>query len=256
MNAHSLVGSHLGKRGCAANDAHPGRGTELVAGLVKALTPNRVDEERHSMTKVDLRKDLKHLYNPSAKAVALVDVPPMNFLMLDGSGDPNTSPAYVAAIEALFALSYALKFRVKTSQAGVDYAVMPLEGLWWVDDPRQFSMQDKGNFQWTAMIMQPPYVTAALVAEMLAETQKRKGLAALEKIRFTSYAEGLSVQIMHIGPYAAEEPTIARLHRFIAESGYTLRGKHHEIYLNDVHKTAPEKLQTVVRQPVEKAGAA
>jgi hypothetical protein len=208
------------------------------------------------MAKVDLRKDLKLLYNPSAKAVALVDVPPMNFLMLDGSGDPNTSPDYVAAIEALFALSYALKFRVKKSQAGVDYAVMPLEGLWWVDDPSRFSMRDKGAWQWTAMIMQPPYVTAALVAEMVAETQKKKGLAALEKIRFASYSEGLAAQIMHIGPYAAEEPTIARLHGFIAENGYTPRGKHHEIYLKDARRTAPEKLQTVVRQPVEKAGGA
>jgi hypothetical protein len=206
------------------------------------------------MTKVDLRKDLKRLYNPSTKAVALVDVPPMNFLMLDGSGDPNTSPDYAAAIEALFSLSYALKFRIKNSPAGVDYAVMPLEGLWWVDDPRRFSMRDKGAWQWTAMIMQPPTVTAALVAEMLAETQKKKGLAALEKIRFAPFSEGLAAQIMHIGPYAAEEPTIARLHGFIAENGYALRGKHHEIYLRDARRTAPEKLQTVVRQPVEKAG--
>jgi hypothetical protein len=208
------------------------------------------------MTKVDLKKDLKLLYNPSTKAVALVDVPPLNYLMLDGSGDPNTSPDYVAAIEALFTLSYALKFRVKGSPAGVDYAVMPLEGLWWVDDPSRFSMRDKGNWQWTAMIVQPSYVTAALVAEMLAETQKKKGLAALEKIQFASYSEGLSAQIMHIGPYAAEEPTIARLHSFIAENGYTPRGKHHEIYLKDARRTAPEKLQTVVRQPVEKAGVA
>ena len=208
------------------------------------------------MAKIDLKRDLKLLYNPSEKAVALVDVPPMNFLMLDGSDDPNTSPDYVAAIEALFTLSYALKFRVKKSQAGVDYAVMPLEGLWWADDPNQFGMQDKANWKWTAMIVQPPYVTAALVAEMLAETHKRTGLAALEKIRFASYPEGLSAQIMHIGPYATEEPTIARLHGFIAENGYTPRGKHHEVYLKDARRTAPEKLQTVVRQPVEKARAA
>jgi hypothetical protein len=140
-------------------------------------------KERSFMTKIDLRKDLKLLYNPSAKAVAIVDVPPMNFLMLDGSGDPNTSPEYAAAIEALFAMSYTLKFRVKQGQAGLDYAVMPLEGLWWVDDPSRFSMRDKTAWQWTAMIMQPSYVTAALVAEMLAETQKKKSLAALEKIR-------------------------------------------------------------------------
>ncbi|HEC35301.1 MAG TPA: hypothetical protein ENI39_02060 [Anaerolineae bacterium] len=203
------------------------------------------------MSKVDLKKDLKHLYNPSAKEVSVVDVPPMNFLMIDGAGDPNVSLEYRQAMEALFSLSYALKFRIKKCN-GLDYAVMPLEGLWWTDDPSQFSMNNKGIWKWTAMIMQPEYVTGELLAEALAEVRKKKDLAVLDRVRFESYHEGLSAQIMHIGPYAAEEPTIARLHRFIRENGYELRGKHHEIYLSDPRRTAPEKLRTVLRQPVQK----
>jgi len=203
------------------------------------------------MSKVDLKKDLTHLYNPSAKEVSVVDVPTMNFLMVDGSGDPNVSLEYQQAMEALFTLSYALKFRVKKS-TGVDYAVMPLEGLWWTDDPSQFNMSNKAIWKWTAMIMQPEYVAAEMVAKALEEITEKKGLPALERVRFESYHESLSAQIMHIGPYAAEEPTIARLHSFIRESGYELNGKHHEIYLSDPRRMAAEKLRTVLRQPIRK----
>lgn len=204
------------------------------------------------MAKIDLKKDLKHLYSPSAKEVSVVDVPPMNFLMIDGSGDPNTSQEYAEAIEALYALAYALKFKVKKSKVAIDYAVMPLEGLWWTDDPTQFSMSNKAIWKWTAMIMQPKYVTAELLAGALAEVKKKKDLTALDRVRFESYHEGLSAQIMHIGPYAAEEPTIAELHSFIEENGYRLNGRHHEIYLSDPRKSAPEKLKTVLRQPIQK----
>lgn len=201
------------------------------------------------MSKVDLKKDLKHLYNPSAKEVSVVDVPPMNFMMIDGAGDPNISPEYQQAIEALFSMSYALKFRVKKSN-GVDYAVMPLEGLWWTDDQGQFSISNKGIWKWTAMIMQPENVTSELFAEVLAEVRRKKDLVALYRVRFESHHERLSAQIMHIGPYAAEEPTIARLHCFIRDNGYGLKGRHHEIYLSDPRRTAPEKLKTVLRQPI------
>lgn len=201
------------------------------------------------MSTIDLKKDFKQLYNQSAKEVSVVDVPPMNFLMIDGAGDPNVSVEYQQAMEALFSLSYTLKFRVKKI-TGVDYAVMPLEGLWWTDDPSQ--LVDKGLWKWTAMIMQPEFVTAELVAEALAEVREKKGLAALDRVRFETYHEGLSAQIMHIGPYDAEGPTIARLHSFIRESGYEPWGKHHEIYLSDPRRTAPEKLKTVLRQPVRK----
>ncbi len=203
------------------------------------------------MAKVDLKKDWKHLYNPSASEVSVVDVPPMNFLMVSGSGDPNTSPEYQEAVEVLFALSYALKFRVKRS-TGVDYGVMPLEGLWWTDDPSQFNMSNKGLWKWVAMIRQPDYVVAEAVAEALGEVRKKKPAAALARVLFESYHEGLSAQIMHIGPYAAEEPTIARLHQFIAENGYQPSGRHHEIYLSDPRRTAPEKLRTVIRQPIRR----
>jgi len=205
------------------------------------------------MSKVDLKKDLKHLYNPSAREVSVVDVPPINFLMVDGVGDPNVSLEYQQAMEALFSLSYALKFTVKKS-IGLDYTVMPLEGLWWTDDPSQFSMINKAIWKWTAMIMQPEYVTAEMVAEALNEVREKKGLLALESVQFKTYHESLSAQIMHIGPYAAEEPTMAQLHRFIRENGYEPSGKHHEIYLNDPRRTASEKLKTVLRQPIRKQG--
>jgi len=202
------------------------------------------------MAKIDLKKDLKHLYNPPIKAPVLVDVPPLAFLMIDGQGDPNTAKAYVEAIEALYALSYTLKFMLKKGAAGMDYTVMPLEGLWWVEDMRDFSTENKGAWQWTAMIMQPEFVTPDHVEQALQEARRKKDLPALGSIRLEIYHEGLAAQIMHIGPYAAEAPTIARLHAFISESGHTLRGKHHEIYLGDPRRTAPEKLRTVIRQPI------
>ncbi len=201
--------------------------------------------------KVNLRKEWKHLYSPSARKISVVEVPPMHFLMVDGTGDPNTSPAYRQAMEALFSLSYTLKFKSK-KEAGMDYVVMPLESLWWTDDPAQFDMEHKDLWQWTAMMMQPETVTAAAFEEARAEVRRKKELPALERVRFERYHEGLSVQIMHIGPYDAEGPTIARLHRFIEENGYEPNGKHHEIYLSDPRRTAPEKLKTVLRQPVRK----
>lgn len=201
------------------------------------------------MVKLDLKKDLKHLYRPSAKALSVENVPAMNFLMIDGSGNPNTSPEYPQAVEALYALAYALKVKIKKSEAGIDYAVMPLEGLWWADDISQFNVNDKEAWQWTMMIMQPGYITTDLFARALPEVAKKKNNAALKRIRFEPYHEGLSAQIMHIGSYAEEAPTIAKLHDYIVQCGNKLRGKHHEIYLNDPRKTQPTKLQTIIRQP-------
>jgi len=202
------------------------------------------------MAKVDFKKELKHLYNPSAKKVEIVDVPVLNFLMIDGSGDPNTAQEYKDAIEALFAVSYAFKFMVK-KEKGVDYGVLPLEGLWWTDDMAQFSMENKDVWKWTAMIMQPKYVTEDLVNKALEQVEKKKNPPALPKIRFESFREGLSAQIMHIGPYSAEGPTIEKLHNFIKETGHELREKHHEIYLSDPRRSAPEKMKTVIRQPMK-----
>lgn len=203
------------------------------------------------MTKIDLKKEQKQLYAPSAQAVTVVDVPPLNYLQIDGRGDPNNEPAYAAAVEALYALAYALKFKVKET-TGIDYVVMPLEGLWWADDMRTFQgeTRDKSAWQWTMMIRQPESVTPAMFSTVLAAVQQKKKLPALAQIRLATYAEGQSVQILHIGPYDAEGPTMAKLFAFIAEHGYTISGKHHEIYLGDPRKTAPAKLQTILREPV------
>jgi len=202
------------------------------------------------MAKIDFKKELKQFYNPSAKEVVAVDVPAMNFLMIDGEGDPNTAPQYKEALEALFSVSYALKFMIK-KEKGVDYGVMPLEGLWWVDDMTKFSAARKDEWKWTSMIMQPKYVTAEYIKAAIDNTQKKKNLPALPKLRLENFHEGLAVQIMHIGPFSAEGPNIAKMHAFIQSSGHALSGKHHEIYLSDMRKTAPAKLKTVLRQPMK-----
>ncbi len=204
------------------------------------------------MKKVDFKKELKELYQPTAKTVVEVDVPTMNFLMIDGMGDPNTSPAYAAAVEALYAVAYALKFMVKKGDLAVDYGVMPLEGLWWAEDMRQFTTEDKSNWLWTMMMMQPEFVTEAMVVQMMAEVKQKKKLLALELMRFAPYAEGTCAQILHIGPFSEEGPTIAKVHEYIEANGYQLSGKHHEIYLSDIRKADPAKWKTVIRQPLAK----
>jgi len=204
------------------------------------------------MSKTDFKKEWKHLYRPSAKEFVVIDVPPMNFLMIDGHGDPNTAREYKEAIETLYAMAYALKFMSK-KEKGVDYVVPPLEGLWCVKNMEKFTTDDKSAWDWTMMIMQPESVTQEMFEEALKEVEKRKNPPALSKLRLEAYHEGLAVQIMHIGPYEAEGPTIARMHAFIDENGYESVGKHHEIYLGDPRKVAPEKLKTVLRQPIRKA---
>ena len=203
------------------------------------------------MPKADVKKDLKHLYQPSAKEFSVVDVPEMSFLMIDGQGDPNTSQEYREAIEALYTVAYQLKFMVKGRDPELDYVVPPLEGLWWVEDMTEFTTEDKDAWLWTAMIYQPDHVTQDLFDEAVQQVKEKKDPAALPLLRLERYAEGLSVQILYFGPYADEGPTIERLHAFAKEQGYHLRGKHHEIYLSDPRRTAPEKLRTVIRQPVE-----
>lgn len=202
------------------------------------------------MVKTDWKKEMKEYYSPPKKEAVMVDVPEMNFLMVDGAGDPNTSQDYRESIEVLYAMAYTLKFMVKIEDPEHDYSVMPLEGLWWGED-ESFLFDDKSAFEWTSMIMQPEPVTEKHVAEAVKQVKEKKDPVALPKCRFESFHEGLSAQIMHIGPYAEEEPTIKRLHAFIEEHGHGLRGKHHEIYLSDPRRAAPEKLRTVVRQPVE-----
>lgn len=201
------------------------------------------------MATIDLKRDLKHLYNPSAKAVSIVDVPPMHFLMIDGRGDPNTSPEYADAVSALYAVSYAIKFMLKKAADAFDYSVMPLEGLWWSDDPSNFTLERKDIWEWTMMILQPDAVTERIVEDAMRQTAGKKDLPALSKLRFAPFTEGKAAQVMHLGPYTDEGPTVARVHDFINARGYTATGKHHEIYLSDPRKSAPERMKTVIRQP-------
>jgi hypothetical protein len=204
-----------------------------------------------NMKKIDYKKELKNLYQASAKKVDAVEVPSMNFLMIDGRGDPNTSPAFQEAVEALFSLAYTLKFMVKKGKVGVDFGVMPLEGLWWMDDMSQFSMENKENWKWTLMIMQPEYVTSNLVHEAKEQVKKKKDLPSLPGVRFEAFAEGKAAQIMHIGPFSEEGPTIQKIHNFIRENNLKISGKHHEIYLSDIRKGSPAKWKTIIRQPMK-----
>jgi hypothetical protein len=181
----------------------------------------------------------------------LVEVPELAFLMIDGHGDPNVSPAYAEAIQTLYAVSYAAKFAIKRA-GGEDFRVSPLEGLWTAADLGAFRSGDKSGWAWTAMIRQPDSVTGELVERLAEEVAIRKGLSSARRLRLELFEEGLAAQVLHVGPYAAEEPTIARLHAFIHEHGFTFDGhvqRHHEIYLGDPRRAAPEKLRTIIRQP-------
>jgi hypothetical protein len=179
----------------------------------------------------------------------------LSFLMIDGHGDPNTSRDYQHAVQALFTLSYSLKFAIKRS-GGANHKVGPLEGLWWAADMSAFDVGDKSAWDWTAMIRQPAEVTPDLLRRVIDDVVSKKQLPALAQVRLESFTEGRAAQILHVGPYSAEGPTIARLHAFIAEQGFDFdhfdprRQKHHEIYLGDPRRAAPERLRTIIRQPV------
>jgi len=202
------------------------------------------------MKKIDLKGELKYLYSPSAKEVQTVEVPQFNFIMIDGKGDPNAGE-FADAISALYSLSFSLKFTIKKKTA-VDYPVMALEALWG-DASGVFDASDRKEWNWTAMIMQPEFVDSKLYRSAAEEVRKKKDLKSLGKARLEEFHEGLSAQIMHIGPYSAEAPTIERLHQYIKESGGKPRGRHHEIYLGDPRRAAPSKLRTILRQPFERS---
>ncbi|KQV52212.1 GyrI-like domain-containing protein [Massilia sp. Root335] len=201
------------------------------------------------MPKIDLKKELKHLYQAPAREVVQVDVPALRFLMIDGAGDPNTSPLYARAVEALFSVSYTAKFIVKKGPSGIDYAVMPLEGLWWSDDPSSFVANDRSKWQWTMMIHQPPYADESVLRDAMAEVKRKKGLAAVEALRLESFTEGPCAQTLHVGPFTADGPTIRRVHDFI-ETRAALAGKHHEIYLSDIRRADASRWKTIIRQPM------
>ncbi len=205
------------------------------------------------MQKLELKKTLKPYYD-AKPAPAWVDVPTMNFLMADGAGNPNTSRDYAEVVQALYSVAYTLKFKVKKEMA-IDYPVMALEGLWWTEEMNLFSTDKKEAWLWTMMISTPDFITPELVEAAKTEAGRKKPLAALPRLRFETFTEGLSAQLMHLGPYSAEAENIQRLHDFIRANGYLFDGKtqkHHEIYLSDPRKSAPEKMKTSIRQPVVK----
>ncbi|MGK3956099.1 GyrI-like domain-containing protein [Arthrobacter sp. R4] len=180
----------------------------------------------------------------------MVTVPPLNYLMLDGQGNPGTAPEYAAALEALYSVSYAVKFASK--HAGRDYAVGPLEGLWMADDPGAFTRGDKDSWKWTMMIPQPDWIGPADLQDGIAKAAAKK-VPRLDRLRLETLDEGLSVQILHIGSYDDEAPTLHRLHHeFMLANGFGFAGPHHEIYLSDARRVAPEKLKTILRQPVRR----
>jgi hypothetical protein len=208
--------------------------------------------DREMATELASKLDAKVLYGPPIGQPVIVEVPEMAFLMVDGEGDPNTSTQYQDALQALFSVSYTLKFAVKKGR-GFEYRVSPLEGLWWSDDPGDFLAGRKANWKWTAMIRQPDEATGQDVDAAIAAAGAKQPLPALSRLRFLRFAEGECAQVMYLGEYSAEGPTIKRLHEFIAAAGHRLTGKHHEIYLGDPRRAAPEKLKTVIRQPISRA---
>lgn len=203
------------------------------------------------MKKIDLRRELKDLYAPSPKEAEIVKVPRFTFIMIDGTGDPNSSQRFTDAVQALYTASYTLKFMIKKEKK-VDYPVVALEGLWWADTMEVYMTGARSDWKWSLMILQPPVVTKTLFKRAVKEAYQKKGLALLPDLRLESYQEGLAVQIMHIGTYATEGPAIQKLHEFARSRGLALRGKHHEIYLSDPRMVNPAKMKTVLRQPVEK----
>ena len=201
--------------------------------------------------KIDLKKQWKQLYKPSAKNPAIVEIPPANYLMIDGKGSPNSAPRFKAAIETLYPLAYNLKFTVR-KQLEIDYGVMPLEGLYW-GTPKgqtQFTEADKEKWSWTLMILQPEWVTASLFESQRTEVAQKKNPPLINEIRFETFNEGTVTQILHIGPFDTEGPNVERMDVLAHTQGYEMCGKHHEIYLNDFRRTAPERLKTILRHPI------
>jgi len=225
---------------------------ELPAGIIAEMKKRHMTiptAKQHNMDKLDLKKEYSTLYKVKANDIAIVDVPTLPYLMCDGHGDPNTSPIFRDAVEALYSIAYTIKFDVKKA-GGQDFAVMPLEGQWWADDMSAFAMGNREKWKWTMMILQPSFITAAMVEEARKKVMEKKDVKMAAQVVFGEQHEGTCAQLLHIGPYSKEAENIQRLHRFIADNGYKLHGKHREVYLSDMRRTAPEKLKTIIRQPM------
>ena len=201
------------------------------------------------MEKIDFKKQYKELYSAKSEP-KIIKVPKLKYLIIEGKGDPNTSQEYKDAIITLYPMAYKIKFICK-KELNKDYTVMPLEGLWWCKNMKDFSVTNKTDWFWKAIIMQPDFITEKIFKQALDEVKKKKNPPSIDKITLEIIEEKQAAQIMHLGPYSEEGSDIAKLHAFIKEKGYKFNGaiqKHHEIYLVDPRKTAPEKLKTIIRQ--------
>jgi len=201
------------------------------------------------MSKLDLRKELKQYYTAKKKP-AIIDVPPGKFLTIVGRGEPG-GEAYAAGLQALYGLSYTLKFKCKAE--GRDFTVMALEGLWWWDDSTVFDLEDappRDEWNWKSMMRQPDFVTQETLDEIRPEVREKRG-PAVDEVVLETFHEGLCAQIMHVGPYSEEGPAVRRFHDFNEEGDHEMRGHHHEIYLGDPRRSKPENLKTIIRQPIE-----
>jgi hypothetical protein len=214
-----------------------------------------------SQKALDFKKEYKDLYMPKDKPM-LLDVPSMNFIMVDGTGDPNPdkNPAFQQSVELLYGLSYAIKMsKMKGNQPEgyYEYVIPPLEGLWWIEEGT-FSFEKRDNWLWTLMIRQPEFVSEDVFNWACQELIRKKPVLSSHKARFDAFSEGLCVQAMHIGPYSTEPETMKKIEEFLLSEGFKDRlkkdGKHHEIYISDPNKCKPESMKTVLRHPVEKQG--
>ncbi|GAB3435226.1 GyrI-like domain-containing protein [Actinophytocola sediminis] len=200
--------------------------------------------------KYDVKRALKDLYAPKNTTWALLDVPELSYLAIDGHGDPNTAPAYPAAVQALYSVAYTLKFASRRD-TGRDFVVGPLEGLWWAEDPTVFTTRAKESWNWTMLLHQPAWLTADQVRAAREAALAKKGLPAIAELRTLTITEGRCAQVLHVGSYDDEGPVLATLHdEYLPANGLREAGQHHEVYLGDPRRTAPAKLRTVLRQPV------
>ncbi|MFJ8628484.1 GyrI-like domain-containing protein [Kitasatospora sp. NPDC093550] len=221
------------------------------ASLDEARRPGRST----TVAPYDVKREQKEFYAPKNTAWNVVDVPEQQYIGIDGTGDPNTAPAYAAAVEALYAVAYTVKFASKGGADGGDFVVGPLEALWWSERPEVFTTREKDSWNWTALISMPAWITEETIEEAKRTALAKKKLPAVAEVRRLTLKEGLSAQVLHIGSYEDETPLMEELHQvFLEAEGLRPSGHHHEIYLGDPRRTAPEKLRTVVRQPVERVG--
>jgi len=202
------------------------------------------------MSKIDFKKEFKELYSSKKDKVSFIDVPKLKYLSIEGKGDPNTAQEYQDAIETLMSVSFKTKFIMK-KEYDKDYVVMPLEGLWYADNMDDFVTDNKSNWKWNSLIMQPDFIKKEHINQAIDDAIQKKDLNSIKKLKFIKLNEGLSAQIMHIGPFSNESSTVEKLHNSIKDNDYSFNGLHHEIYLSDIRRSKPEKLRTIIRQPIK-----